>query len=144
MQHKIFAVYDEKAAAYLPPFFAHQTAMAERSFTAAAMQEGHNFNTWAHDYTLFELGTWDDDGAGFNLYEAKKPLGTAAEYRARQTGVNILNDELDQELADKRAEARRAELEQRHLAQLKADRGKVTVHNEPEKRSRWQTILDND
>lgn len=60
MKHKIFSIYDSKAEAYLPPFFMHHEALAVRAFQDAVNQIGHSFNLHPADYTLFNIGAWDD------------------------------------------------------------------------------------
>lgn len=77
---KIFTVYDSKAAAYLTPFFCPNGAVAIRAFSSAARDQGHDFNRYAADYTLFEIGQWDPISANLNIYETKINLGMAAEY----------------------------------------------------------------
>lgn len=82
MEHKQFCIYDEKAEAYITPFYAPTVAVAKRNFTQAATTEGNSFNLFAADYTLFETGTWDDQTAiGTN---ARAPInhGTALQHRA--------------------------------------------------------------
>ncbi len=78
---KMFAVYDSKAEAYLPPWTAKTTAVALRRFEATAKDENSDFARFGADYTLFELGTWDEDTGLVQLYEAKMNLGTALELR---------------------------------------------------------------
>ncbi len=80
MTNKIFTVYDSKAEAYITPYFSPTTATAIRAFTAAAQQEGHDFHKWAGDYTLFEIGTWDDQTAEIIRLKADINLGTAITY----------------------------------------------------------------
>lgn len=56
----VFSVYDVKAGAYLPPFFARTRAVAIRSFCAAVRDVGHDFHKYAEDYSLFEIGAFDE------------------------------------------------------------------------------------
>ena len=58
---KIYSVYDEKAGAYLPPFYMQNDAVAVRAFRNSVQDEEHNFHKNAEDYTLFRLGAWDDN-----------------------------------------------------------------------------------
>jgi len=74
----VFSVYDSKANAFLQPFFAVSRGVAERSFFAAVMDQGHDFNRFAEDYTLFELGEFDEASAGFNMLETPKSVALAA------------------------------------------------------------------
>ena len=60
MIHKIFAVYDSKAETYTPPYFQHKEAMAIRSFADCCNDPGHTFGVHPEDYTLYNLGEYDD------------------------------------------------------------------------------------
>lgn len=64
---KAFSVYDAKAQAYLPPFFFRATGEAVRAFTTAANTSGHDFNNYADDYTLFEVGEFNDDTGALKI-----------------------------------------------------------------------------
>lgn len=77
---KIFTVYDVKAEAYLQPYFSSTTATAQRAFQAAANNVDHDFNRFAEDYTLFEIGEWIEHEGTIQMLEAKKPLGNALAY----------------------------------------------------------------
>lgn len=57
---RIYAIYDEKAKAYLTPFFLPETAMALRSFKDCVNDKNHQFSQNPADYTLYELGTFDN------------------------------------------------------------------------------------
>lgn len=77
----MFTVFDSKAQAYLPPFFVTNAAVAKRSFTQAANDENHDFSRYAGDYSLFELGTFDDSTAQTTLHTAPINLGLAQNYK---------------------------------------------------------------
>jgi len=77
---KMFTVYDSKAEAYMQPFFAKSTGEALRSFSDTCQDKNHIFAKHPEDFTLFELGTWDEQTSNFVIYESKKSLGTAIEY----------------------------------------------------------------
>lgn len=80
MTMKVYTVYDQSAEAYLQPFFAPTKGLALRSFVAAANKSDHDFNRHAADYTLFEIGEWDDSKAEMKTYDVKNNLGCAIEY----------------------------------------------------------------
>lgn len=61
MKTQMFAIYDAKAEAYLPPFFLPNKKMALRAFTDCVNQQGHNFNLHPADYTLFHIAEFDDE-----------------------------------------------------------------------------------
>lgn len=70
MNVKIFAVYDVKAEAFMLPQYYHTGGVAERAFTQAVNTPETQFNANPEDFTLFELGTFDDKDATFNIYAA--------------------------------------------------------------------------
>jgi len=83
MIHKIYAVYDSKGEVYTPPFFDHAEGRALRTFADCCNDEGHQFGKHPEDYTLFNLGQYDDStgtitqdkitsiATGITLLEAK-------------------------------------------------------------------------
>lgn len=77
---KVFAIYDSKAEGYLNPFFQLSRGQAIRAFQAAAHQEGHDFNRFSADFTLFEFGDWEPKSGHFNIHEHPMNLGTAADF----------------------------------------------------------------
>ncbi len=60
MNHRIFVVFDSKASAYLPPFFMPEAGQAVRVFSDMCNSPDHAFGKHPEDYTLFEIGTFDD------------------------------------------------------------------------------------
>lgn len=78
---KTFTVYDDKAEAYLAPFFVPTAGVAVRTFRDCANSESHHFGQNPADYTLFEIGEFDDATAIFKAYDSFKNLGTALSYQ---------------------------------------------------------------
>lgn len=74
---KMFTVYDSKAEAYLQPFYAQATGAGVRIFAQASSDEAHQFNTHAADYTLFEIGTFDEHTGQLEPLKTQLNLGTA-------------------------------------------------------------------
>ena len=72
-----YAVYDMKAAAFMNPFFMPTDGMAIRSFTKAAIEDGHDFQLYGGDYTLFRIGSWDPVRGELVTQEPHDNLGTA-------------------------------------------------------------------
>lgn len=66
MIHHIFTIFDQKAEAFLPPFFLPKKAMATRVFANCINDETHQFNKHPDDYTLFCIGTFDDNEASIS------------------------------------------------------------------------------
>lgn len=80
MIYKIFGIYDSKAEAYLPPFNMKSKGEAVRAVSELANDPKHNFCKYASDFTLFELGSWDDATAKFDLLSTPHSLGVLIEF----------------------------------------------------------------
>jgi len=71
MIQQLFCVYDEKAEAYLPPFFVPTKGIATRAFSDCINSDSHQFGKHPQDYSLFWLGEWTDHDAKFHLNDRK-------------------------------------------------------------------------
>ncbi len=60
MKFRVFCVHDVKANAYLPPFVLPETGMAVRTFGDCVNDPDHAFGKHPHDYTLFDIGIYND------------------------------------------------------------------------------------
>ncbi len=80
MEHKIFSIYDQKAYAYLPPFTLPTADMAERTFMDCVNAIDHAFCRNPADYTLFEIGTYDDNKGLISPHEVVRTIGNGLEY----------------------------------------------------------------
>jgi hypothetical protein len=78
---KVFTIYDSKAESYLQPFFMQSKGQAIRAFSELVNDEKHNFGKYPADFTLFELGVWDDSKALFTTYATPVSLGVAVEFK---------------------------------------------------------------
>ncbi len=76
MIQRIFTVYDQKAKAFLPPFFLPETGMATRVFTDCVNDASHQFFKHPEDYNLYEIGTFDDNFAKIEALEPSNLLGS--------------------------------------------------------------------
>jgi hypothetical protein len=61
MELQVFSVYDQKAKAFLPPFFFHNEGIARRTFMDMVNKKDHQWNAHPEDYTLFKIGRFDDN-----------------------------------------------------------------------------------
>lgn len=82
MIHKIFAVRDQKAAAFLPPFVLPTEGMAIRTFNDLCVAEDHSFSKHPEDYALVTFGTWDDDTGEHILLSIPKTVITGLQATA--------------------------------------------------------------
>lgn len=88
----VYSVFDSKVGAYLPPMYFRSKGEAIRAFSSAALKEDHDFHRYAEDYTLFELGQWDDSSAKFVSHSTPVSIGKAIEFLVSKeispSGVN--------------------------------------------------------
>lgn len=80
---KIFAIHDAKAAAFLLPFFQMTTGLAIRAFSDSCNNVEHNFCRHAEDYTLFQMGTYDDGPGSFEMLPTPLPVRKAIEVKTQ-------------------------------------------------------------
>ncbi len=62
MEKHLFTVYDSAAGLYLDPFVAPSIEFAIREFRNIVNKEGHQFNLYPEDYTLFHIGKFHPEG----------------------------------------------------------------------------------
>lgn len=76
MRHKIFSIWDDKAKAFLPPFYFPETGMAVRAFRDGVRMPDHAFCRNPEDYTLFLLGEFEDSsGVLTPLHAIERVIG---------------------------------------------------------------------
>lgn len=80
MIKKVYAIHDSAVGAYLPPFFMTSNGEALRAFAQSANDSSSQFNASAKDFTLFEIGTYDDLTGHIKMTDVLIPLGTAIEF----------------------------------------------------------------
>lgn len=68
MLHKVFSIHDSKADAFLLPFMLPRLEMAQRTFGDCINSADHQFGAHPDDYTLFEVGTWDDETCEYKTH----------------------------------------------------------------------------
>lgn len=80
MIYEVFSIYDSKAEAYLPPFILPKVAQARRIFGDCVNSDDHQFGQNPADYTLFRLGTFNDEDGQYLLARTSENLGNGLEY----------------------------------------------------------------
>ena len=84
MKLKIYTVYDSKTEAYLQPFFMQSKGAALRAWVDTIADNKTQFSKHPADFTLFEIGEWNELTAEFNIYKNMLSLGTALEMAVKQ------------------------------------------------------------
>lgn len=79
MNDRIFTVYDSKIEAFMPPFYSRTLQSALRSFTDTCQSADHPFAKHPEDYTLFELGSFNDNNASFDIHDTPISIALAIE-----------------------------------------------------------------
>lgn len=81
MIHQVCAVYDSKARCFFPPFYVSHLDVARRTFADVARNPEHQIGRNPGDFTLFHLGTFDDDSGRIELRAAMDNLGLASQLK---------------------------------------------------------------
>jgi hypothetical protein len=73
MKLKIYSIYDSTAQAFGNPFYMHNDGMAIRAFQDMINSDKKENMVAAHpeQFTLFQVGTWDDKNAAIDTAEPK-------------------------------------------------------------------------
>lgn len=94
MKLKMYAVYDSKVETYAQPFFLPTNGAAIRSWIGAVNDETTMFAKHPEDYTLFELGEYDDETGKTENLHTPKSLGTALEYKKSTPNIGAPRKEI--------------------------------------------------
>lgn len=78
---KIFSVHDCKAEAYLPPIFMKTKAEAIRAFQTTVESFDSQFHKYPADFTLVELGEFDETTAAISALDIPLILANASEFK---------------------------------------------------------------
>lgn len=75
---RMFSIYDAAVECFNAPFNARTVQEAHRSF-ALAVTRGGDFANSPRDYTLFEVGSFDDTTGALDTLDAPRRVISAAE-----------------------------------------------------------------
>lgn len=89
MEMKMFSVHDSKAEGFIQPFFAPNDAVASRMFERAANDPTTDISRFAEDYTLFEVGSFDQNTGKCTSLETPKSLGLALIFKASKEDRDV-------------------------------------------------------
>jgi hypothetical protein len=80
MIKRIFSVYDEKADIYSQPFFCVNCAVATRSYATASNDPSTEFSRFPTDFTLYEIGEFNDTTGEITCHLKFVNLGKASSF----------------------------------------------------------------
>lgn len=72
MRFNVYSIYDRASGVYDRPWVAHSDKAAARSFSDIALDAEHPIGMHPEDFTLFRVGTWEDDAGALVPESAKK------------------------------------------------------------------------
>jgi len=81
MLHKVFSIFDSKVGAYQLPFFRRAKGEAIRDISDSVNSPESGLGRHPEDFTLFELGVYDDSTGVFEQYPAHVSLGILIEFK---------------------------------------------------------------
>lgn len=84
---KVFSVYDSKVEAYLQPFFVPTVGAAIRAIMDAMSDPGHTFSKYKQDYTLFQIGEYNDHTGQIEADEAFVNIGNLSQLYQTERGL---------------------------------------------------------
>lgn len=77
---KMFSVHDSKAEAYFNPIFFKTAGEAIRAFETTCRDVESQFNKYPADFTLVELGEYNEQDASIKSHATPRILSNAAEF----------------------------------------------------------------
>ena len=77
---KMFSLYDSKAEVFGVPFFMNATGLAVRAFTDLVNDPKSAPSRYPSDFSLFELGSFDDSKALYSPLQAPLCLGVGSSF----------------------------------------------------------------
>jgi len=89
MKQKVYTIYDSKLEIYNSPFLALNKGHAIRLITKMVQREDHDFCVHAKDFTMFEIGEYDDSSGRFDLYSAHVPVTGLWELKEEDTQLDL-------------------------------------------------------
>jgi len=86
MKLLVFAVYDDAVKSFMTPIFQQTQGQAIRGFIDAVNSPDAKNSLSKHpeDYTLMQLGSYDDQTGVLESLPTPENLGTALKYRVKQ------------------------------------------------------------
>lgn len=81
---KIFAILDLKAQAFSQPFFASTTEVGQRMFGSLVNDGQSGPFKYPDDFTLFELGSFNDGSGEIDPLDKLVNLGMAISYKEKR------------------------------------------------------------
>lgn len=82
MKLKMYSMFDSKTQSYGTPFFQRTRGEAERTFKTWANDETTNVGNYPEDFTLMEVGEFDDQTCILTCTPELVSIGNAQQFKA--------------------------------------------------------------
>lgn len=92
MNMNIYAIYDKAVNAYMRPFVMQSDGQALRVFGDMAVSAEHEIGQHPEDYTIFRLGSFDDNSGVISQEEPRRLAGALELAAASRNKVTELKD----------------------------------------------------
>lgn len=76
-----FSVFDSKAKTFAAPWWAVNEQTAKRNFSGAVNDPQTQLNKFPEDFTLYHIGSFNDENGELSRLDQAVNLGLAAQYR---------------------------------------------------------------
>lgn len=80
METKIFSIYDDKAKAYMMPFYSPQTGSAIRAVVTQLKDPNSMLSQHPNDFTLYEIGVFNDQDGILDPAQPALFVGKLSDY----------------------------------------------------------------
>lgn len=80
MKTKVYSIHDEKAQAYLPPFYFEHHGQALRAFESSLKDKQSNIAMYPQDYKIYYLGDFDKSSGKFTSLNEPQFLNNATDF----------------------------------------------------------------
>lgn len=74
MELVVCAVFDEKVKAFHPPMFVRESSVCVRWAMSELANPSTDFAKFPEDFTLYELGSWNDKSGEFTGHQSPEPV----------------------------------------------------------------------
>lgn len=87
---RVYTLFDSKTEAYIPPFYAKAKGDAIRQITQVVNDKNskQDFAKYPEDFTLFEIGVFDDSIGRFTPHEANESMACLVSFKTSDPDVN--------------------------------------------------------
>jgi len=83
MLHKLYVIFDNASGLYASPTLAVTEAEVRRNFSTIVNAEGNAISANPQDFSLYELGIFDNETGKFSLLDTPTRVMTALELKQK-------------------------------------------------------------